>query len=44
VDSDLDSGLRLFDGNLDGGITVDMGAYEYQIPYKYDGYLPFVFR
>jgi len=44
VDSDLDSGLRLFDGNLDGGITVDMGAYEYQIPYKYDGYLPFVFH
>lgn len=44
VDIDLDGQLRIADGDFDGIPIVDMGAYEYQIPYEYDGYLPFVYR
>lgn len=35
---------RIVDGNLDGTPLVDMGAYEYQVPYNYDRNLPLVFR
>jgi hypothetical protein len=35
---------RIVDGNLDGIPLVDMGAYEYQVPYNYDRNLPLVFR
>lgn len=41
---DLDGELRIVDGNMDGTLTVDMGAYEYQIPYLFDGYIPLIFR
>jgi len=44
VPTDLDGKPRIVDGNGDITATVDMGAYEYQIPYKYDGYLPVIFR
>jgi len=44
VPTDLDGEPRVVDGNGDLTATVDMGAYEYQIPYKYDGYLPFIYR
>jgi predicted outer membrane repeat protein len=44
VFTDLDGKTRVVDGDLDGTPTVDMGAYEYQIPYLYDGYLPFIYR
>ncbi len=44
VSTDLDGNPRIVDGNLDGTPTVDMGAYEYQIPYIYDINLPLVSR
>jgi len=44
VSTDLDGEARIIDGNIDGTPTVDMGAYEYQIPYIYDKNLPLVFR
>lgn len=44
VDNDLDGEPRIVDGDSDGTPSVDMGAYEYQIPYKYDDYLPMIFR
>lgn len=42
--TDLDGEARAVDGNLDGIPTVDMGAYEYQIPYSFYGYIPLIFR
>ena len=44
VPHDLDGNARIVDGNKDGSQTVDMGAYEYQIPYLYDGYIPLIIR
>jgi hypothetical protein len=42
--TDLDGKERIVDGNLDGTPTVDMGAYEYQIEYLHDEYIPLIFR
>jgi len=42
--TDLDGEARIVAGPGYITPTVDMGAYEYQIPYKYDGYLPFIYR
>jgi predicted outer membrane repeat protein len=39
VPTDLAGEPRIVDGDNNGTLTVDMGAYEY-IEYKYDGYLP----
>jgi len=42
VPNDLDGNPRIVDGNKDGTPTVDMGAYEYQLPYIYDVKLPLI--
>ncbi|GAF73635.1 unnamed protein product, partial [marine sediment metagenome] len=42
--TDLDGKARKMDGDGNGTKRVDMGAYEYQIEYLYDGYLPMIFR
>jgi hypothetical protein len=44
IPSDLDSAPRIIDGDMDGTPKVDMGAYEYQIPYIYNEYIPFIIR
>ena len=44
VTTDLDGEPRAVDGDTDGTPTVDMGAYEYQITYPYNGYLPYLYR
>jgi len=41
---DLANNPRKVDGNGDGNVTVDMGAYEYQIPYIFDKNLPLIIR
>ena len=41
---DLDNKERIVDGDLNGTVTVDMGAYEYQIPYIYDINLPIIIQ
>jgi predicted outer membrane repeat protein len=41
VTTDLAGEPRIVDGDEDGTLTVDMGAYEY-IEYRYDGYLPVI--
>lgn len=42
IQTDLDGEARIVDGNLDGTPTVDMGAYEYQVPYIYEISLPLI--
>ena len=42
--TDLDGNPRIVDGDGDGTSTVDMGAYEYQIPYINAINLPLVVR
>jgi len=44
VPIDLDGNPRIMDGDGDVTATVDMGAYEYQIPYIYDINLPLAIR
>lgn len=42
VTTDLDGKARKVDGDSNGTAAVDMGAYEYQIPYIYDISLPLI--
>ena len=44
VSFDLDNNQRIVDGDGNGTATVDMGAYEFQIEYPHDSYLPVLFR
>lgn len=41
---DMDANPRRVDGDKNGTLIADMGAYEYQIPYLHDGYLPFNYQ
>jgi hypothetical protein len=44
VPVDLDGFPRFVDGDLNGTLIIDMGAYEYQIDYPFEHYTPVIFQ
>jgi len=44
IPRDLDGNPRIVDGDLDGTLTIDMGAYEFQINYPHDIFVPLIFQ
>jgi len=44
VSTDLDGNTRIMDGDSDGDPIVDIGAYEFQLEYPYDTFIPINFH